>query len=387
MLNIHEERRRIIGEELHNLTRTRGPLRADQKKRFAALLLEHEDLEDKISRENVATERRAFEAYVRGGKIDLNALRVPERRDMLDGGKATGAATGAGVLVPIEWANAVDSAMKDVGPMLDLITIEDTPSTGTRKLYPSDNDTSVTAYIVGEGGQDSAQDVNELNQVALQPYMFRAGVLASYELAADVEFDLSGWLAQRFGVRLARALNQYFTTGAGSGQPTGWLTTAIARNSIIASSNSNRIGFIDFASVERKLDQAYRPGSVWLMSANTLSSLRQATDSEGAALYPDLHRGDTPRIMNREVVLTPTLTDLQTQASSPAVTTYPIAIGNLKYYRARKGPQVFRALYERYADTQMVLYHLLSRWDGALCDGFTASDSGAGAVQVMSVTY
>ena len=66
----------------------------------------------------------------------------------------TGAATGAGVFVPVGFERGVISAMKDMSPLLALANVVDAPD-GRNHPYPSDDDVANSGELLGEGQQAS----------------------------------------------------------------------------------------------------------------------------------------------------------------------------------------------------------------------------------------
>jgi hypothetical protein len=107
-----------------------------------------------------------------------------EKRDMGIGTLALG-----GYFVPQGFVYSVEEAMKYFGPMLITSELMDT-ATGQTLPYPTDNDTTVSGEIVGEGKQVSDADV-ALGRVLFGAYKFSTKLIKlSLELLQDSAFDM-----------------------------------------------------------------------------------------------------------------------------------------------------------------------------------------------------
>lgn len=375
------ERRSVLARLTLDLTNKKGPLSDQERVRLRAYQREMDQLEEDLVSDEGHKRYQRFQRAIR---------RPGEYRDMFTTGEGTGAASGGGVLVPVQFESKVTAALKYAGPMVDdsIVTMVTTDRGGNR-AFPSDNDTADNALLVPEGSQVSAVDIANMSQVILGQYKVGTGLLTSNELADDAGVDMESYLADRFGRRIGRLLNQLFTTGTGSSQPTGFVTAATVAGTAVGAvandgvSAANSLGTADFATLEASVDQAYRPNAKWMVHPATLQKLRGQLDKEGRPVFAGLSNSPdgVNRIFNHEVLVNPAMDQLQVNSSSPTVTRKVLAYGDWSYYVARKIPSRLVVLVERFVDSGKSGWILWGRYDGNIVDG------GGGAIKVLQTVY
>jgi HK97 family phage major capsid protein len=327
-------------------------------------------------------EARAFRNYLRSGydgeryglpklSAEDRALLRYERRDMGVGSPTASIATS--VLVPQGFVYDVETALKFYGPMIDVAKILDT-ATGQPLPYPTANDTSVSAEIVGEGAQVSAADVTVSN-IVFNAYKFSTKLVkVSLELLQDAAFDLDAYLKEQFAIRLGRGLNTFFTTGTGSSQPYGILTQATAGPTATGSSKNTggsetggtTIGTTDIVNLIQSVDPWYRPGSAFLVHDQTRALLESTLDKYGRPLFvPNPQTGRLETLYGYPIYINNDLPTVALNAKS-------VLFGRLDKYTVRKvrGLSVLR-LVERFADYGQVAFIGFARYDGNLLDAGT----------------
>lgn len=291
-----------------------------------------------------------------------------------------GTYTGLGFFVPTGFVNAIEQATKWFAPLLDgsVITIMDT-ATGQPLPFPTSNDTTQAAVIVGEAGTVVEQDITA-SQINFGAYKFTSGLVkVSLELLQDSNFDLEAWLTQRFAERWGRGLENYLTNGTGNSQPTG-LLTAIAANGgptpiIAAGSNANdasgstgvnSIGYADLVNLEHSVDPSYRRGAKYMFHDQTLSALKRLLDKYGRPLWaPGITAGDPDTLNGYSYVINQSMP----QIGASNVT---IAFGDLKKFIARRVKDLSVVkLVERYAELGQVGFISFARLDSNLIDAGT----------------
>jgi len=218
--------------------------------------------------------REAFSSYLRCGingmpEEQRNLLQRDyraERRDMgIDGGNSLTGPGGA-FLVPIGFVDQIEAALKFSGNLLRDCEIMPTV-TGQPMPYPMSDDTQILGELIGENTQVTTQDVS-LSNCIFGAYKFSSRMVkVSLELVEDSAFPIENWLAGVLGTRLARTLNNYFTTGTGTNQPKGIITAALAAGNTVSgvgaggndgSSLANSIGTTDIQNVIHSVDPMYR---------------------------------------------------------------------------------------------------------------------------------
>lgn len=333
--------------------------------------------------------RAAFVSYLRLGvnampqeqRTLLEKYRAPmEQRDMGVGIPGGGAYPGStmGFFSPVGFVRDIVETMKYYGPMLDpgVCEIMDT-ATGAPLPYPTDNDTVVTGELIGENQQVTEQDVN-LGQIVLGSWKYSSRMVkVSLELLQDSAFDLETYLIKKFAVRLGRILTQHFTTGVGSSQPLGVITSTLANGILLAavgsSSNTgnadgtNTIGTDDLTNLIHSIDPLYRAGGSFMMNDGVLKALLKVKDKFGRPILdPNVQNPSANTYLGYPIRVNNFMDVLQTTPSSPPVTVNSVLFGDLKRYLIRRVRDMsVLVLRERFADYGQIAYIAYSRFDGA----------------------
>lgn len=378
----------------------------DQLERAEALLAETRnappaadpaDPADKGPKPEEVREKRnkAFNSFLKfgnrseGGAVGRmsgeDMLTLQEMRDMGIGttpGAYPGITSGPGIFVPVGFEDAIESALKYYGPMLDggqSMPRIMTTATGQPLPFPTDNDTTVVGEQVGEGAQVTTGDVT-IGMVTFGAWKYSTKMVkVSIELLQDSAFDIQSYLVDKFATRMGRILNTKFTTGAGTTEPQGIITgstsggTAVGANTNDGVSGTNTIGSDDFTTLEHSVDPLYRRGALFMMNDSVLASIKKVKDKYGRPLWlpgvsvnaPDTINGYGYRINND-------MDALQTQVGSPPVTKKTLLFGDLTKYTIRrvKGLSVLR-LEERFADFGQIAFIGFARYDALLVDAGT----------------
>lgn len=316
---------------------------------------------------------------------DITRLIGREFRDMGTSGQGAypGITSGAGIFVPVGFTNRITEALKYYGPMLTggegMPDIMET-ATGQPLPFPTDNDTTVTGEIIGEGQQVTTGDVT-IGMITFGAYKFSTKLVkVSIELLQDSAFDIESYLIKKFALRTGRILNTKFTIGTGTNEPTGIMTAATLGATAVGSSSNdgtsagtNTIGSDDMTAVEHSVDPLYRKGARYMFHDSTLKSLKQVKDKYGRPLWlPSVQVNAPDTINGYKYAINNDMATLQTQISSPPVAANTVLYGDLTLYQIRrvKEMSVLR-LEERFADFGQIAFLGFSRYDGNLLDAGT----------------
>jgi HK97 family phage major capsid protein len=311
-----------------------------------------------------------------------------EKRDMGIGTNSLG-----GYFVPRGFVYEVEEAMKWYGSMLMSSEIMDT-ATGQPLPYPTDNDTTNTGEIVGEGKQVSTADVT-IGQILFGAEKFSTKMVkASLELLQDSAFAIAPYLRNKFAIRLGRILNTKFTVGNGNSanpvEPTGLLTAVVANCAaaqlasagvvygtalLAAGSSANTggaetggtsIGSQDLTDLEHTVDPAYRKGASYMFHDQTLRAVKRLLDKYGHPLWKQtMVAGEPDRLNNYPYWIN---NDMPTIALNAKTVTF----GDHKKYLIRRVKELgVITLQERFADYGQVGYLGFARYDGNLLDAGT----------------
>ena len=330
--------------------------------------------------------RRAFANYLRKGENRLNdaerAIMEEKRDGIVEGAPMTGhigTYTGLGYFVPSGFVYDVETALKFYAPLLNggVFTVMDTAS-GQPLPYPTNNDTTNTAALVGESSVVSEEDVTA-GQIIFAAYKYTSGLIkASIELIQDSAFPLESWLAERFAVRFGRKFEDELTNGNGSSKPTGLLqaisnsgasptvAAGSATNSGGSETGANSIGTNDIVNLIHSVDPAYRRNGKFMAHDTTIASLQKILDKFGRPIWtPGIQEGEPDRLFGYPIVTNQAMP----QIGASNVT---MAFGDMSKYLVRRVKDFsVLTLRERYAEYGQVGYLGFMRVDGNLLDAGT----------------
>lgn len=330
---------------------------------------------------------RAFGKFLRCGKSTLtseerNTLERREVRDMSEGNiiAQIGSYTGVGYFVPAGFVYDIEQATKYFAPLLkgDVVRVIET-ATGQPLPYPTSNDTTQEATVVGENGSVNEQDIAAVSHVPLGAWKMSSGLIkCSLELIQDAAFDLEAWLAERFGERWGRGLENLLTKGSGSNQPTG-LLTAIAvsgASPVIAQGDSettggsqtgaNSIGYSDLVNLEHSVDPTYRRGAKYMMHDTTLSAIKRILDKYGRPLWvPSVATNAPDTILGYQYVVNQSMPQIASGANT-------VVFGDFSKFIVRKVKDLsVLRLDELFAASGQVGFISFARVDSNLIDAGT----------------
>ena len=284
------------------------------------------------------------------------------------------------VFVPQGFVYDIENALKAWGKFIENAT-ELATATGAPLPYPTSNDVSVEAEIIGEGATASQQDVY-IGNIVLQAWKYDTKIVpVSLELLQDSAFDMEKFLVERFAIRLARGLTRDFTNGNGNGCPRGIMQDATLGATAIgahASGNNsstnytevNSIGTTDLLNLIHSVDPLYRINGKFMMHDLVIQVLEQLLDNFGRPLFiPNPQTGKLESIFGYPIVMNQYMGTL---SPSPAATVQSVVFGDLKKYVIRKVKDLaVLRLVERAAEQGLVLFIGFARYDGRLIDAGT----------------
>lgn len=89
-----------------------------------------------------------------------------------------------------------------------------------------------------------------------------------------------------------------YTTGSGSGQPTGIITALTGTSSIVASAGADAFAKGDVYAVQNALPPRFSPRAQWCANIATINLMSQMETTAGARLFPELSDG---RLLNKPI--------------------------------------------------------------------------------------
>jgi|SRR5215472_5306651 len=313
----------------------------------------------------------AFRDYLRNGLQHMKPENVAVLNEFRDMGVGTGNL--GGFFVPQGFVYDIEQALKYYGNMLGVAQVMDT-ATGNPLPHPTDNDTTNTGELVGEGLQVTNADVS-IGHIIFNAFKFSTKMIkVSLELLQDSAFDMESYLKDKFAIRLGRILNTKFTIGAGTTEPMGVLTAATAGPVALGSSantggtetGGTSIGYIDLVELEHSVDPLYRRGAKFMFHDNTLRKIKELLDKYGHPIWvPGVATNAPDTILGYQYSINNDMPTIALNAKT-------VIFGPLDKYLIRRVKELaVLRLVERFADYGQVAFLGFARYDGNLLDAGT----------------
>ncbi|MCQ4360634.1 phage major capsid protein [Mycobacterium gordonae] len=119
----------------------------------------------------------------------------------------------------------------------------------------------------------------------------------------EVEGDAIGFMSE-LAALLQDGADQLtataYTTGSGTGQPKGVITSLVGGSSIVTSDGSEALAASDMYKVQNALPPRFQPRAVWNANLAILNTIRQFETSNGALKFPELAQ-NPPMLLGRAV--------------------------------------------------------------------------------------
>ena len=324
--------------------------------------LQKEAAAKSVSKEPKKLDRSAsFEKYLRKGFGALNA----EERNILSRGTATqvvGTDALGGYGVPQGFSGEVDIALAFTGELERLARAFNTES-GNLVPYPTNNDTATDAVLTAEAAESTIQDLT-LGVVNLNAYKYTSLVKVSEELMQDAGFDLTGFVIEQLGERIARATNSAFTVGTGSSQPSG-IVTGSTLGKTAASATAITSG--EILDLIYSVNKAYRNSASFglLMNDSTVAAVRAlglSVTNDFPVFVPSMAIGEPDRIMGIPVYVNNDILEISTGAKS-------IICGDMSKFIVRSaGNVVVERIDEQYKSAGITAFRAKVRKDSHVLD-------------------
>jgi HK97 family phage major capsid protein len=304
-------------------------------------------------------QRAVFAKFLRHG---VNSLTTEERAELR--GTATqiaGTDSLGGFLVPEDFSNALDVAMKFAGPVEQLAQVLNT-TTGALLPYPTVDDTSVIGAILAEANADTVSDMT-FSAVNLGAYTYTSKIVkVSRQLLQDNAFDLEAFLVDALGQRIARGTNAAFTTGDGSSKPTGVVNGSAAGKT---AASATAITAAELLDLMYSVDPAYRnaANAAFMMKDSTLSAVRKlgiGSANDYPVFMPGTAVGQPDMLFGKPVYVNNDMAAIATGNKS-------VVFGDFSKYVVRvAGPLQFLRQDELYAASLVVGFTAFKRVDAGL---------------------
>ena len=304
-------------------------------------------------------QRAVFAKFLRHG---INSLNAEERAEMRGTStQVAGTDSLGGFLVPEDFSNALDVAMKFSGTVEQLAQVLNTTS-GAPLPYPTVDDTSVIDAILAEASADTVSDMT-FAALNLGAYTYTSKIVkVSRQLLQDNAFDLEAFLVDALGQRIARGTNADFTTGNGSSKPTGVVNGSSLGKT---AASATAITAAELLDLLYSVDPAYRnsPNAAFMMKDSTLSAVRKlgiGSANDFPVFTPGIGVGQPDTLFGKPVYV-------NNDMAAIATTNKSVLFGDFSKYVVRvAGPLQFLRQDELYAASLVVGFTAFKRVDAGL---------------------
>jgi HK97 family phage major capsid protein len=310
--------------------------------------------------------RQAFERYVRRGDKHIDPMTFA----VLTGGEQRGTSTittettggiFGGYVVPTELSPDFIQTLKAYGGMYEASRIVRTAGAGIWN-QPYVDDTSTAALLTAEASATTTQDFS-ISRIQLNAFTYRSKIVVSREWLQDEAVNAASEINVMLATRLGRAINAHFTTGDGSGKPTGILAATGGATTGKTAASATAITATEILDLVHSVDPAYRTGPTvaFMMNDSTLAAIKKLTlgSSDSTPLWvPSVRDGAPSTIWGYPYVINQNM-------ESIAAGKKTIAFGDWSYYVIREvlNP-VFVRTDELFLDNFSVGFYGFSRYDG-----------------------
>ena len=237
---------------------------------------------------------------------------------------------------------------------------------------PTNDDTTTSAAILAEGSTVTIASL-EFGLVTLGSYKYASYCVSSWELLEDSSIDVSAFIGEAIGVRIARGTNASFTNGTGSSQPKGAVHAAVTTVTGSTATGGD-ITYSNILSLYHSCDPEYRasPSFSFQASDGILQELRAIVDSNGVPLWNVSLRDDAPNLL----LGAPVNINQDMVASSTAAASKILIAGDFSKHIIRDVANMrLRRLDERLALSDQVGFVAMSRHDSAILFSTSATAS------------
>ena len=212
--------------------------------------------------------------------------------------------------------------------------------------------TKPAAAWIEEGGALSFGDAT-FDQILLDAHKLHVAIKVTEELLYDNAFNLESYIIDMFGKALANAEEDAFLNGSGAGQPLGLFAATGGGTATISTAS---LTADDVIKLVYALKRPYRKNAKFIMNDQTIASIRQLKDNNGAYMWqPSLVAGEPDKLLGYDVY------------TSPFCPAGKIAFGDYSYYNiGDRGTRSFKQLTELFAGNGMIGYVAKERVDGKL---------------------
>lgn len=275
-----------------------------------------------------ATSEDEIRMWVRGkgpGNVEDNGFEV---RDVLT--------SSTGAPVPTSFYAQIQELARYTGPMLETSFILTT--TGGESIQIPRTNAYSTGSVTAQAAGFNESDPTFQAFLTLGAFKESTFFQISTEILQDNGVDLLGYIATNVGQAVGYSANGHLTTGTGTTQPTGIITSA---GSGVTSGTTGTFGYTDVVDLVYCTDAAVRrmPGFGIMGATSAISQMRKVQDGAGAYIWqPAMILGEPDRVLGYRTTENPHMATLAAGSKS-------LIAGDLKSFIVRQvgGIRLYRS--------------------------------------------
>lgn len=273
--------------------------------------------------------RELFAKLLREGPQALSREELLEVRNTM----STTTGTQGGYTVQSDVAKELIDILKAYGGIREVAS-NITTSQGNPLSYPTSDGTSEEGEWVPENTAASSADPS-FGTANLNAFKASSKIITiPMELLQDSSIDIIAMVYKRINDRLGRTMNRGFTTGTGTGQPTGYITAA-GVGKVGASGQTALVTYEDLVDLQESIDAAYQAGGTcrFMMHQQMRKVVRKLKDDAGRPIWSESYEagiktGTPSQLLGDDVAI-------NNDMAQPAANAKSIGYGDFSKYMIR----------------------------------------------------
>jgi HK97 family phage major capsid protein len=269
----------------------------------------------------------------------------------------------ASAAVPTDFYDQLISHLIEVSGVLQTgCTVLNTAGGETLQIPKTTGHTAATS--AAQGGTLASSDP-ALALATLSSFKYGDMVYVARELLDDSGVDLVGYLAMSVGRAIGNKFGADLVTGTGTGQPTGFMTSATIGITGTTTGKGGAAQYSDLVDLEYSVIAPYRQSRscYWIAADKTIGGFRKIVDSNNRPIWePSMVLGSPDLLLGKPLVADPFMPATATAAQS-------VAFGDFSQFFVRMvGGVRFERSDDFKFDTDLVAFRAVLRGDGVLVD-------------------
>jgi HK97 family phage major capsid protein len=277
------------------------------------------------------------ERWLRQGDQAFSAAEWTEIRNTM----STTTTTEGGFTVPTLVVSDLIDTMKAYAFMRGVAETMQT-ATGGPMGFPGSDGTAEVGEVLAENATAGSNVDPAFTSRSLNTFKYSSKpVAAPMELLQDATVDIEAFIRRRLAQRIGRIQNQHFTTGTGTGQPTG-IVTAATTGVTAPTGNTLLVPYDSLVDLVDSVDVAYHTmaGSKfgWMFNQTTRRTVRKIKDTAGRPIWTPSYDAGIAGGFSDSLLGYPVF--INNDMAVPAANAKSIAFGNLSLYMIRDAMQI-----------------------------------------------